>query len=100
MNSSPTIRFAAESPRHRLLRVLQPDYLLALLRSRSRWVLAGITLCASLGIHWGLESPTYQAQVVIEDEELCPHGLLVDTFGLPIGTDGQICSQCKPKDAK
>lgn len=66
MNQPNSIRFALESSRERLLRVLQSGYLLALLRSRSRLLLLVMTLCVSLGIYWALQSPTYHARVIVD----------------------------------
>ena len=100
MNHPTPIRFTPESPRHRLLRVLQPDYLLALLRSRSRRVLVGMTLCVSLGICWALQSPTYQARVVMDVKGMCPHGFLINSFGTFDAADYQHCPHCKPRTAK
>jgi len=96
MNQPNSIRFALESSRERLLRVLQSGYLLALLRSRSRLLLLVMILCVSLCIYWALQSPTYQARVIIDHKGTCPHGRLINSFGLPPGTDGQICPICKP----
>jgi hypothetical protein len=100
MDNLPPIRLAPESSRHRLLRVLHPDYLLALIRSRSRWVLAGISLCVVLGIYWALQSPTYHASTVIEVKGMCPHGLLINPSGTFDPADYQHCPHCKPATAK
>ena len=96
MNNPPPVQFAAESSRQRLLRVLQPDYLVTLLRNRWRWVAAVMTLCVGLGIYWALQSPTYQARVVIEAKGVCPHGFLTNSFSISDTTDYQLCPHCKP----
>lgn len=96
MSQPNSIRFALESSRERLLRVLQSGYLLTVLRSRSRLLLLVMALCVSLGIYCALQSPTYQARVLIDDKGMCPHGRLINSFGLPPEMDGQICPICKP----
>lgn len=96
MNQPNSFRFALESSRERLLRVRQPGYLLALLRSRSRLLQLVMTLCVSLGIYWELQSPTYQARVIVDHRDMCPHGRLINSFGLPPETDGQLCPICNP----
>lgn len=96
MHPPNSIRFALESSRERLLRVLQSGYLLALLRSRSRLLLLVMTLGVSLGIYWALQSPTYHARVIVDHKDMCPHGRLINSFGLPLETDGQLCPICKP----
>ena len=72
----------------------------ARLRSRWRWVLAVMTPCLCLAIYWTLQSPTYQARVVIEIKDMCPHGYLTNSFNLPIPQDYTLCPRCKPSAAK
>ena len=84
MNNPPPVQFAAESSRQRLLRVLQPEYLLALLRSRWRSVLVVMTLGTVLGLYCALKSPTYQARVRVYVEGMNDQGVVTNDFSLSL----------------
>ena len=80
--------------------MLQPDYFLAVLRSRSRRVVAVVTLSVSLGICWALQSPTYIARVVVHDEDICPHGYLKPTVIRSASNGNDVCPHCISKSGQ
>lgn len=100
MHKHTSIPLPAESLGSRLRSLLNEGYLASLVRGHWRWVLVVMTLCVSLGVYLALRSPTYQARVLMHDEDLCPHGYLGTHVIKSPSLGHPICPQCKPKDGK
>ncbi len=72
------IRFATESRRSALMRVLQLDYLRALAWSRWPWVVAVLAACLGFASWQTLKSPIYRAQVQVYDPDMNDQGVVTN----------------------
>ena len=67
---------------------------------RWRWVLAVMTPCLWLAVYCTLQSPTYQAQVLIDRKDFCPQGNFTNWFNSPTDCDSGRCVYGRPRAAK